>query len=130
MGVRWRAQQAKNQDLEDDAEHARKQGRSSLNPYPLTSYLPGQLTAYRIGIILEPCQTFGRLSIASRALQLESGRLFGMDELVFCLPEKKTMSMLQQTSKGRRAVLFLFRLTVSYLRHGSDLPYPMPPYAT
>ena len=35
------------------------------------------------------CQTFGCLRNRKPGLRLESGRIFEMDELVFCLPEKK-----------------------------------------
>jgi hypothetical protein len=38
------------------------------------------------------------LSIAKPGLRLESGRIFEMDELVFCLPEKKRMSIYARSS--------------------------------
>jgi hypothetical protein len=39
------------------------------------------------------CQTFSCLGNRKPGLRLESGRICVMDELVFCLPEKKWMSI-------------------------------------
>jgi hypothetical protein len=39
------------------------------------------------------CQTFGCLGNRKPGLPIESGRICEMDELVFCLPEKKWMSI-------------------------------------
>ena len=39
------------------------------------------------------CQTFGCLANRRSSLRLESGQICEIDELVFCLPEKKRMSI-------------------------------------
>ena len=51
-----------------------------------------------IWAFLVSCQTFGRLGNRKPGLRLESGRICEIDELVFCLPEKKWMSIYARLS--------------------------------
>jgi hypothetical protein len=43
--------------------------------------------------LMKCCQTFGCLGNRKPGLRLGSGRIYEMDELVFCLPEKNWMSI-------------------------------------